>query len=160
MAAEPVLSALAEQLRAGGPVALDKILGWQYRGTSLGLPSWVEALTWKTFIKVFHRDALGEDRGWNVRCHQDDGRPKVVRGVPVTFGHFAVLPCPSGYDVPAGAALLRYHNLLRDPLVALDDRCDTLLGCTLLEVGGRIVPTPSYFRLERLRPVDHVVYPG
>lgn len=150
---------LADQMRAGRPVDREAILGWQYRGTSLGLPAWVERLTWKTFIKVFHRDARGDARGWNVRCHQPDGRPKIARGVPVTFGHFAVVACPDRYDVAPGAALLAYHNLLRDPLVALDDRCDTLLGCTLLEVAGRLVPTPSYFRLERLRPVDHVVYP-
>jgi hypothetical protein len=160
------MSELTDQMMAGRPVDVDAIVGWQYRGTSLGLPSWIERLTWKTFIKVFHRDADGIHRGWNVRCHQDDGRPKVKRSVPVTFGHFAIVACPDDYPVPDGALLLDYGayginatSALRDPLVALDDRGDTLLGCSFVSIAGRKVATPSFFRLERLRRVEHVTYP-
>jgi len=163
------LSDLAVQMKSGLPVAAAQILGWQYRGTSLGLPSWIERLTWKTFIKVFHRDDGGRARGWNVRCHQPEGRPKVERGVPVTFGHFAIVDAADRYPVAPGALLLDYGAggnrrldvtaRLRDPVVALDDRGDKLLGCSFLEIAGALVPTPSYFLLERLRPVDHVPYP-
>lgn len=178
---------LANQLRTGLPVRIDQIVGWQYRGTSLGLPSWIERLTWKQFIKVFHKDDHGRARGWNVRCHQfragfargkpasDMGAsapgkwtPKVVRSVPVTFGHFAIVEATARYALPPGALLLDYGAggngvsatvLLRDPLVALDDRADRLLGCSLVELAGRLVPTPSYFLLERFHPVEHVPYP-
>ncbi len=160
---------LANQLRDGLPVRIDQIVGWQYRGTSLGLPTWIERLTWKQFIKVFHKDDHGRARGWNVRCHQDGKwTPKVVRSVPVTFGHFAIAPAPARYALPPGALLLDYGAggngvsatvLLRDPLVALDDRADRLLGCSLVELAGRLVPTPSYFLLERFHHVEHVPYP-
>lgn len=138
---------LAAQLRHGRPVRAEEILGWQYRGTSLGLPAWVEALTWKHFVKVFHRDAFGRARGWNVRCHEG-WRFKIKRGVPVTFGHFDVVEEPAG--------LMLVYGTLVDPLVALDDRADTLLGCSRLRIAGRDLQTPSYFRLDRHRPVDHV----
>ncbi len=141
---------LAEQMREGRAVAAEEILGWQYRGTSLGLPSWIEKLTWKHFVKVFHRDAYGAARGWNVRCHEG-WRPKIKRGVPVTFGHYAVVEEPEG--------LVLIYGTIVDPLVALDDRADTLLGCSRLRIAGRELQTPSYFRLERDRPVDHVPYP-
>jgi hypothetical protein len=41
--------------------------------------------------------------------------------------------------------------MLRDPIVALDDRADVLLGRSLLALGPATVPTPSYFVLERDR---------
>ena len=57
---------------AGHPVDPAQLEGWVYRGTSLGLPSLVERLTWKTFQKAFWRDpATGRLLGWNVRLEQD-----------------------------------------------------------------------------------------
>ena len=76
---------LRARIVAGHPVDPTSIAGWAYRGTSLGLPKVVEALTWKTFQKTFHRDpATGRLLGWNVRLEQDgvDGprRPQPAGG--------------------------------------------------------------------------------
>ena len=47
-------------------------LTWtENRGISLGLPAWVERLSWKKFAKAFHRDPRTQRlRGWNVRIEQ------------------------------------------------------------------------------------------
>jgi len=127
--------------RAFDPAALGSST---YRGTSLGLPRWLERLTWKRFAKTF----VGA-RGYNTRIEQTGAwRPMLRRGAPITFGHFAVV-------VERGVVVLDYSGergplgALRDPLVALDDRADLLLGRSLLAVAGRAIPTPSYFLLER-----------
>jgi len=145
--------ALAEVMASGRTFDPIAVAGSVYRGVSLGLPGWVERLTWKKFAKAFERDG---DRvhGWNVRVAQDGlDRPWQLRrraGSPVTFGPFAVVAGPSGvvldYDVAGG-----WLRALRDPLIALDDDADLLLGRSLLAVGRHRVPTPSYFTLERDR---------
>ncbi|MCA9679119.1 MAG: hypothetical protein H6708_10545 [Kofleriaceae bacterium] len=164
---------LAARLRAGRPVDAAAVCGWQYDGISLGLPAWIERLTWKKFAKAFHRDADGALRGWNLRCHQDGldapWRPRVHRSVPVTFGHFALTTVDDRYPAPAGTLLLDYGRggnrrgdpvaRLRDPVVALDDAGDRLLGCSLVEVAGRLIATPSYFVLRRGPRVGHVPTP-
>ncbi len=136
---------------------------------SLGLGRVVEALTWKTFVKTFHRD--GETRrlrGWNVRLLQTglDGEvePRLrANGRAHTFGHYEVLPA-EGLSVPRGfgrGLLLDYSapgngrldpiRLVRDPLVAVSKgSVEVLLGATYLQLGTRAVMTPSFFVLERL----------
>jgi len=129
------------------------LAGSVYRGTSLGLPGWIERLTWKKFAKAFAREG-DRLRGWNIRVEQDaldrPWRPRRRAGAPITFGPFAVEITPAGvvldYNVPGG--LLR---ALRDPLIALDDDADLLLGRSLIAIGGRRLPTPSFFTLERDR---------
>ncbi len=167
-------AALMKLLRAGhaiDPAALD---GHAYRGVSLGLPGLVERLTWKTFQKTFYRDpATGHLRGWNVRVEQRGlDAPSVARtrhGVPVTFGHYRVI-APSEVRAPAGCdrglvihyglganAALDPINRVRDPLVALNPGdASLLLGWSYADVLGVLVPTPSFFVLEREGPIGYV----
>lgn len=159
--------ALAARLRGGArldPALLD---GWVYRGISLGLPRWLERVTWTKFAKAFTREPGGARRGWNIRCEQDAlDRPWRARrggggpdGAEVTFGPFVVVDGPGGvvldYGVPGASLALR---TLRDPLVAIGDSGGeaggpVVLGRSLVVVGGRTLGTPSYFVLERDRPV-------
>jgi hypothetical protein len=144
------------------PAALDDS---EYRGISLGLPSFVEKLTWKKFKKVFHRDPRSAVlRGWNVRVEQDEldapCRARTKRGAPVTFGHYQVVQA-NEREVPAGCGrglLIDYGRggnsgvmaRLRDPIVALKQGDSSLLlGWSFLDLGFRQVPTPSFFALER-----------
>jgi hypothetical protein len=169
--------ALRAVLAAGhsiDPTALDDTA---YRGVSLGIPRWVERLAWTTFVKTFHRDPeTGDLRGWNVRLKQTglDGPVEPMRvssGAPKTFGHFRVVGC-EGLAPPKGAdgGLMIHYGLggnapwdgirfLRDPIVALSPgSVDRLLGWSYLDLGFRC-PTPSYFLLERLGPLDHHASP-
>lgn len=154
--------ALARALAAGRRIDPESLAGWTFHGTSLGLPSWLERLTWKTFAKAFVRDPDGTVRGWNVRCQQADPprwRPRTRRGVPVTFGHFTVVDEADGLVLDYGRGGNRRLDpvaALRDPLVALDDTGDRLLGRSLIAVGARRLPTPSYFLLVRGARVEHV----
>ncbi len=142
---------LAAVMASGRRFDPDAVAGWIYRGTSLGLPALVERLTWVKFAKAFHREPPGV-RGWNIRIEQDaldrPWRPKLRDGRPVTFGAFDVVDA-------AGGIVLDYRGergplrALRDPLVALDDHADVLFGRSLVAVGSRMLPTPSYFLLER-----------
>jgi hypothetical protein len=153
------LRALAAGARPVEPSSLDDS---EWRGTSLGLPRWVERLTWKKFKKVFHRDGPTL-RGWNVRVLQNAlAEPwitRVRRGRPVGFGHFVVR------DAPTGGVLLDYGiegarlpmRLVRDPLLALGD--DLLLGWSDVMVRGRAWPTPTFFALERDVALTHVAHP-
>ncbi|MGE0404187.1 MAG: hypothetical protein AB7T06_46190 [Kofleriaceae bacterium] len=146
---------LAALMTSGRSFEPDAVAGWIYRGISLGLPRLIERLTWVKFAKVFERDRSGV-RGWNMRIEQDaldrPWRPRLRRGAPITFGHFEVTS--SGGDV-----MLDYRGergpirTLRDPIVALDDRADVLFGRSLIAIGSRTFATPSYFVLERDRPL-------
>jgi hypothetical protein len=162
-------------LAAGHPIDPDAIAGWQYRGTSLGMPAFVDQRAWKTFVKAFHRDpGAALVRGWNVRIRQTGLQgpiePLVKHGKPFVFGYFRV-ESPLGYFTPEGAdrgLLLDYNqsgnpvmaplNRLRDPLVALEPgKADVLLGWSYLDLGLVRVPTPSFFLLERWAPVTDPV---
>ncbi len=156
---------LARLLAAGRAFDPAALAGWTFHGTSLGLPAWIERLTWKAFAKAFVREPDTRIRGWNVRCQQTTPPTWQARrrdGVPVTFGHFEVV-------LDRGTVLLDYGKggnrrtdpvgAVRDPLVALDDRGELLLGQSLLAIAGRRVATPSYFLLERGSRVEHVAHP-
>lgn len=151
---------LHARLLAGHAVAAEQLAGWTYRGTSLGLPGWVDRLAWKTFAKAFLADEGGV-RGWNVRVEQgrDELIPQLRGGTPITFGHFRVVAAESA-ELPSGALLLDYGQganarfdplgCVRDPLVALAPGDPTrLLGWSYLSLGGLRLGTPSYFLLER-----------
>jgi hypothetical protein len=149
----------------------------EYRGVSLGLPAFVEKLTWKKFKKVFHREpGTGVLRGWNVQLEQNalDAPcvPKRRRGEPITFGHFRVVaangrPMP----VPGRPSLVLDYGLgenarfdvlrfVRDPLVAVNaGDARLLLGAMYLELGSLRLPTPSFFTLERDGALEQVVPP-
>jgi len=144
---------LAALMASGSAFDPAGLAGSVYRGTSLGLPGWIERLTWKKFAKAFAREG-DRIRGWNIRVEQDaldlPWRPRRRAGRPLTFGPFAVTASEAGvvldYNVRGGVM-----RALRDPLVALDGDADLLLGRSLIAIGSRRVPTPSFFTLERDR---------
>ncbi len=166
---------LKRQLTTGHAVDPDQIADWEYRGISLGMPGFIDRLAWKTFLKTFHRDpASGVVRGWNIRLEQRgiDGpiEPMTKAGEPISFGHYVVealdrytLP----YRVPEGLLLdygrggnpgLDPTRLVRDPVVALEEgSVERLLGWSYVDLGGFCLGTPSFFLLERLRPLERVV---
>ncbi len=164
-------------LAQGQPIDPRALHNQEYRGTSLGLPRWVERLTWKTFQKVFHLDEeTGVLRGWNVRVQQRgigaDSLPQHKSGRPVTFGHYQVVAArPSESPWPYADGLLIDYGLgqngrfdpmgwVRDPLVSLHvDDAELLLGWSYVDLGFARIPTPSFFALERERPLSHVVAP-
>jgi hypothetical protein len=154
---------LARLLAAGHPVDPAALAGADYRGTALGLPAFVERLTWKVFRKVFRHAAGGGVVGHNVRLDQRTQAPLLDRaGEPITFGPYRVSPlpangmpfaCRAGVLLDYGAARPALHPLarLRDPLVALNPgSVDLLLGATYLALGPLALKTPSFFVLERL----------
>lgn len=164
--------ALRELLATGHPISPEALVDFEYRGTSLGLPAFVERLTWKTFQKVFCREPdTGLLRGWNVRVEQRGigmpSQPRLRRGQPHTFGHFAVVPLDPAMAHRCSAGLLLDYGQggngtldplrwVRDPIVALSrDSADLLLGWTYLQLGALRLSTPSYFVLERERPLTH-----
>ena len=168
------LGVLLQRGHAIDPGALDDT---EYRGVSLGLPSIIERLSWKTFKKVFHRDPeTGALRGWNIRLEQTgvDGPPEPLRdgdGQPRTFGHYHVTVLPqTGVPMPVGPGLLIDYGLgengldpiarLRDPIVAINEgSADLLHGWSYVDLGFRSISTPSFFSLERDCRLTHVVVP-
>lgn len=164
-------------LRDGYPIDPGELDDTEYRGVALGLPGFVERITWKTFQKTFHRDpATGHLRGWNVRIEQRgidaDSVPLVKRGAPFTFGHYRVVPLdparsPRGLRTGllidygrGGNARLDPLAMARDPLVAVNPgSADLLLGWTWLEIGPMQLGTPSFFSLQRERPLTHRASP-
>ena len=166
---------LREAILKGHPIDPAELEGWTYRGTSLGLPSAIERLTWKTFQKTFHRDPdTGRLVGWNVRLEQDGldapSRPKLKDGVPVTEWHYEVIspegvPMPEGFDRGLVIDYSRGPNppgvvrAVKDPLVALSPgSADELLGVSYVVVLGKTIETPTYFTLERETRTDFVPY--
>ncbi len=168
---------LMAALRAGHPVDPRGLDDTDYKGTSLGLPGFVERLTWKKFRKTFHRDPkTGVLRGWNVRLEQNEydepSIPRMKNGEAMTFGHYHVVS-PVGHRVPKGCdqGLLIHYGLgqnppfdptarARDPLVAVNaDDFSLLLGWSYVELFGMCVGTPSFFTLEYEGPLSFVVPP-
>ncbi len=163
---------LPRLLKAGysiDPRALDNTL---YRGVSLGLPWWAEALSWKTFAKTFYRGDDDGLYGWNVRLEQTGIQgpivPKTKGKHPQCFGFYGVTGT-DGYHPPHGTEqglLIQYRfgpnarisplNWVRDPLVAIhQDDPSLLLGWSYIHFLGGIW-TPSYFALKAESPLDYV----
>jgi hypothetical protein len=167
--------ALAAALQSGHAVPAEGLYDSRYLGISLGLPGWVDRMAWKTFEKDFHWDPeSGQLRGWNVRLQQtgwlDAPVAQKKAGQPVTFGHFHVVPGHEGRrsEPVNGSLLLDYGaggnavwdpvTLLRDPLVAVvEGSVDRLLGWTWLDFGLFTTGTPSFFLLQRIGSLEHVV---
>ena len=163
---QPALDALLAAGRGPDPASLAPYL---YRGLSLRLPAPAFSLFGK-FGKTFIPDGAGH-RGWNVRMHQNEAddawRPRVVRGRPVTYGHYRLRPADATDPLP-DALVIDYGlggNRRLDPLGRVVDYVvavggdDLLLGRMYLRIGGRLVATPSYFALQRYLPVDTIVEP-
>lgn len=161
---------LALAMARGHPLDPADLAGHEYRGISLGLPAWVDRLAWKTFVKAFFQEPdSGLVRGWNMRLEQTGVhgplQPQTKHGQPVTFGHFAVCSEPGGGLVldygRGGNPWYGLTGLVRDPLVALaPGSTELLLGRSLLELGLGRLGTPSYFLLQRERPLTHVATAG
>jgi hypothetical protein len=164
---------LRQHILDGHPVDPSALEGWAYRGTSLGLPSFVERLSWKTFQKTFYREPVsGRLVGWNVRLEQDGidapSRPKLRDGVPVTEWHYEVLE-PTGVPMPRGfdrGLVIDYSRaahppfsmrFMKDPLVALaKGSADELIGVSYVVIAGGCIETPTYFTLEREHRIEYV----
>ena len=138
----------------------------QYRGISLGLGRALEALTWKTFAKTFHRDPrTGRLRGWNLRLEQTglDGPTRPLRA----FGHYGVRalgrtprPCGPGLVIDYSDGTRGPMGRLRDPIVAVDEgSVELLLGWSFVDLGRVQLPTPSYFLLIREGPIAAIITP-
>jgi hypothetical protein len=163
---------LSRVLAGGFAVDVEALRGASFRGVSLGLPGWLERLTWKEFRKeMFTDEATGGVKGHNVRVSSrpelvalEDGAsppsPRLASGAPEVFGPFGVrplradegYPCRAGVVLDYGMAHPALHPMarLRDPLVALrEGSTAVLLGASYLDLGGRLVATPSFFTLER-----------
>lgn len=161
-------------LRDGYSIQPEALDNTGYRGIALGLPQFVEKLTWKTFQKTFHRDPkTGVLRGWNVRAQQRGldatTLAKQKGGQPWTFGHYHVVPAADRAPrIGKSRGLLIHYGLgtnpvfdpmrrVRDPIVAVNaDRSDLLLGWSYVDLGLFSVGTPSFFTLEREGPLTHV----
>lgn len=157
----------------GHPIDVTALEDQEYEGTSLGIPAFIERLTWAKFRKCFHRDpATGHLRGWNVRVEQNGlDAPWVATlrdGVPKTFGHYRVVDAAAYRSPVAHRGIMLDYALgrgsrfdplrrLRDPIVALAPNDVTwLLGFSYLDLGVRQVGTPSFFLLRRGRALSHV----
>jgi len=170
--------ALHERLAEGHALPPEALDDTEYRGVSLGLPAWVEGLTWSKFRKCFHRDPSGLLRGWNVRLEQNGldapDVPMTKKGAPFTFGHYEVVST-RGYPMPRrrGRAVYCHRGLLldygrgdnppgmlrylRDPVVAVNAGDPTLLlGWSYLDFGVFQASTPSFFTLQKSGPLSHV----
>lgn len=161
---------------AGHPIDASALDDTEYHGVALGNPGWVEALTWKTFKKVFLRDpASGVLRGWNVAVEQNgvDGPfvDREKRGKRITYWHYGVRHAAE-YRPPGGGhqqglmidyglgerGLLNVQRLIRDPLVAIDaGSVELLLGYSYAALGVAALPTPTFFVLTRGAPLTYEV---
>jgi hypothetical protein len=164
--AKPLLDAslfgLHRALRAGHPIDEASLDDTEYLGISVGMPRFVEKLTWKTFTKTFHRDPdTRELRGWNVRMEQTGIEGEAIpvkRGdEPFTWGHYRVYAEGRGmmidYGVPGNPFFV---SRMRDPLVAVTpDDPSVLLGVSYFDLGLFRLLTPTYFVLVRRGPLTH-----
>ena len=166
---------LADLLARGGAIDPGQIEGVEYKGVALGLGSFIEKITWKTFKKTFYRDPeTGILRGWNIRIEQKGVNgpfePQMKAGKPICFGPYEVVPLDGRSPKPVGPGLLIHYGRasqslldpmrsVRDPLIAVEPSDPTLLlGWSYVDLGVKCVSTPSYFLLERDGPIAHVAY--
>lgn len=147
---------LEAQFHQARRIDVYRVEACEYRGVSLGLPSWAEFFSWKKFSKTFQRNHDGELYGYNTRI-VDDGlnspwRAKLKRNQVQRFGHFKLVDEQGELvlDYSQGSKGVSPIRLLRDPLRAIDEEGKLLLGRSLLQLSmSRRVSTPSFFLLER-----------
>jgi hypothetical protein len=149
-------------MRAGHPVDPDALRDREFRGVSLGLPRFVEKLTWKKFKKVFVTGPEGIT-GYNEAVEQNPlDAPwisKTRRGTPVRYGYYHLRTC-DGLRVPRDwdrglvidygppAAALDPMRFVKDPLVSLNPgSVDLLLGVSYADLGPLKLPMPTWFAL-------------
>lgn len=169
-------SELEQLLREGRRATAEQLEGFTWHGLALAMPQPLFSLFGR-FGKTFCRaeptaddPRAGRLRGWNVRMRQGEGfTPLTFRKRLVTYGFYDVdlspeaqlaRTYPNAFLIDYGKAGNRAWDPLgrvRDWVTALDD--DLLLGRMYLSLGGRMVPTPSYFALARGEPLTEVVQP-
>lgn len=164
LAARPY-RALEEVFLRGAMPALDRLVGWEFRG--INTPDWARLLGIKKFVKGFVRHEDGHVTGYNCPVVQDGlARPwhtKPDDAAPKRFGFYLVEPVdPTRRDnAYLHAALLDYgrggnrpwdpSGGLRDYLVQVDPQDpDLYLGKAYYALGPLRIPT-SFFVLERFR---------
>ena len=107
-------SELQQRFDAGDAIVPESIEGFRYRGVSLGLPAWVERLSWKKFAKTFYRDEHGHTRGWNIRIEQDSfdlpWRARIKKGKEWSFGPFQLAAVPGSCGDAFGDFLLEHQG--------------------------------------------------
>lgn len=120
---------LATVLTSGFAVDVEALRGASFRGVSLGLPGWVERLSWKEFRKeMFTDEATGAVVGRNVRVTSraalvalEDGgtppSPELQNGAPKVFGPFGVRPLRAGEGYPCSAGVVLDYGLAHPALV-------------------------------------------
>jgi hypothetical protein len=170
---------LESLLHEAAPSAPSEVAGFVWDGLSIGVPAPIDRFVEK-FQKVFVQDdARGVVRGWNQRMIQN-GRPApwkqaLLLGKPVSYGHYVVTQAGAHprYDDYRNALVIDYPsggNRWFDPLGRVVDYVatiradaegepDLLLGRMYLDLGLRVVPTPSYFLLARGEQVTDVLTP-
>jgi hypothetical protein len=150
-------------MRDGHPLPKEALDG-DFFGVSLGLPPFIERMTWKVFRKQFRVEGA-RVLGKNVRMEQYGPRgpaePLLSKGAPIEFGPFEVTALPSGgspfecregWVLDYGAAHPAWHPMatVRDAVVAVNaGSTDLLLGALYLELAGQRTRTRSFFTLER-----------
>jgi len=162
-------SGLKARFEQGRPLARVDLLPGRYRGVSLGLPKVAERLSWKTFVKTILPDGAGGLGGYNVRLEQDWTAddplclaPRSMRkqGEEFRFGFYGISETPA--DKPGGGGVLIDYRLgdnpaldpmsqVVDPLVEVTPGDPTLLiSRSYFVVGGRWMPTPTWFVLQHM----------
>lgn len=168
---------LERMLRDGAPPTWRHLEGWQFRGANH--PRAMRALGLRKFAKSF----VSANSSWAARqgnplepagptlgygynhpmVQNPDAAPWQTNGAP--FGDYRVTPVnPCVRDNQYLHALLLDYGacanrrapatrLLRDYVVALDARCDLLLGKAYAAIGNQRLPL-TYFVLERWRQVN------
>lgn len=135
------------------------LAGWEYRG--LNTARWICVAGADRFVKGF-----AHDRGYNRRVERgrwSDPWLPPKGDEPQPFAFFGIGPVdPECRDNRYLNALLFDYSTyttspvdpagsLRDYVVAIDDRCDVLMGHAFAAVGTARLPL-TFFVLERLRP--------
>lgn len=144
---------LGHRLQQGHPVEVESLANREFHGVALGLPRFVERLTWKKFKKVFVTHETGL-QGYNEAVTQNGLQAPWIsrtrRGEPVRYGYFEVRPAERGLLIDYGPPAHRFNPMrfVQDPLVAVDEgSSELLLGVSILALGRFRVPTPTYFAL-------------
>jgi len=143
---------LSGHLAEGEPVHSDELVaGGAWAGVALGLPRLVEAVAWKTFLKVVQRGRRGPC-GYNVAVEQRglaSWQPVERRGRLRAYGPFVVDDTDRGVVLDYGAAAGRFDPMrwVRDPLVRVGP--SLLLGVSDLHSRrlGLSARTPTWFAL-------------
>lgn len=165
--------ALRRVLEEGHPIDPRALDDTEYHGTALAMPAPIAAMTWTKFFKTFRRQPLSDHLvGWNCAAIQNALDEPWIRkergGKLVTYWHYRVVET-GDVHMPYNArqGLLIDYGLggnppwdptsyTRDPLVAVNPgSVDLLLGVSFVAIGPLAIHTPTFFSLQRGKPLDY-----